>query len=166
MKRQILLFSSVAVIGAVLAGAPASAQEASASQQSEAVYTGNVITVTARKRDETDLDVPIAIRALGSEQLAKQGIQSLQDVAATTPSLTIASAGGNSGGTITISVEGAEIDSFTYTSASVADGVAASLDPGSQTASANDDEANWCPAVDMYGEGGLGTPKGANPTCG
>lgn len=102
MKRQILLFSSVAVIGAVLAGAPASAQEASASQQSEAVYTGNVITVTARKRDETDLDVPIAIRALGSEQLAKQGIQSLQDVAATTPSLTIASAGGNSGGTITL----------------------------------------------------------------
>ncbi len=73
-------------------GAVASPREAS----------GNVIMVTARKRSETDLEVPIAIRALGAEQLDRQGIQSLADVAATTPSLNVSPATGNSGGTITL----------------------------------------------------------------
>ncbi len=44
-------------------------------------------------------------------------------------------------------------------------GAAMSLDAGSTTASANDSAGAWCPAVDPYGSGDLGTPRSANPGC-
>ena len=95
-------------IGVLLAGAglPAIAQAQDASQRSssgESAGLGdNVIVVTARKKAETDLDVPIAIKALGRTQLERFGVQNLSDVAAITPSLNVSSAAGNSGGTITL----------------------------------------------------------------
>ncbi len=44
-------------------------------------------------------------------------------------------------------------------------GASMSLDPGSLNATANDDGANWCEAVDAFGAGDLGTPGTINPSC-
>ena len=46
------------------------------------------VIVTARKRSENILKVPIAVSALTSEDIAKRGIISLQDVADFTPGMT------------------------------------------------------------------------------
>ncbi len=44
-------------------------------------------------------------------------------------------------------------------------GTSTSLDPDAIDALLNDDPLNWCPAVDQYGDGDLGTPGQANPQC-
>ncbi|MEJ2457873.1 MAG: TonB-dependent receptor plug domain-containing protein [Novosphingobium sp.] len=73
------------------------------SSQPGSTYIGaNEILVTARKKGESDLDVPIAIKALGAVQLNRNAIQNLSDVAAITPSLNITQSPANSGGTITL----------------------------------------------------------------
>jgi hypothetical protein len=41
-----------------------------------------------------------------------------------------------------------------------------SLDPGSQTAAANDLGSNWCEGSQPYGDGDLGTPGAPNTPCG
>lgn len=97
-KVSLLAFSSLAVIGSMLVVNPAAAQETDTAEDANA----NVITVTARKRTETDLEVPVAIKAIGAAQLERQGIRSLQDVAAITPSLTVSASTGASGGTIVL----------------------------------------------------------------
>jgi iron complex outermembrane receptor protein len=55
------------------------------------------ITVTARKREEKLLDVPVAITALSAKTIEAEGIASLQDVANFTAGLTVdtTAAGGN-----------------------------------------------------------------------
>lgn len=40
-----------------------------------------------------------------------------------------------------------------------------SLDPGSATASANDDPASWCPGAATFGAGDFGSPGAANAAC-
>jgi iron complex outermembrane receptor protein len=76
-----------------------------ATEQSTA--TLNEIIVTARKREERDLDVPIAMTALGSAQLARYGVQDLEDLAALTPNLNISVNFGALGGGITLRGVGA-----------------------------------------------------------
>ena len=98
MNRALYLsVSGFALIASASIFAPVHAQDTQ-----EAESDANVITVTARKRSETDLEVPIAIKAIGQAQLDRQGISSLQDVAAITPSLTVSAATGASGGTIVL----------------------------------------------------------------
>lgn len=70
--------------------------------EASAEISSNEIIVNARKRSESDLQVPIAIRALGQEQIERYGIQNLSDVASITPSLSISQSPGNTGGTITL----------------------------------------------------------------
>jgi iron complex outermembrane receptor protein len=48
------------------------------------------IVVTARKREESIQNVPIAVTALSAEALANQSVQSVKDIQYQTPSLTIA----------------------------------------------------------------------------
>jgi iron complex outermembrane receptor protein len=83
----LLAGSSVAIL---LAVTPKLAY-AQAQDQSASAGGGDVeeITVTARKREEKLLDVPIAITALSSKNLAEEGIASLQDVAQFTPGVTL-----------------------------------------------------------------------------
>jgi len=72
----------------------------------------------------------------------------------------------NASDEIILECAGVVIDEVSYTSILVAQGVAAQLDPEFYADDANDDLANWCPAVDVYGTvGKLGTPGGANPAC-
>ena len=60
----------------------------------------------------------------------------------------------NSNDGLYIGQEGTVLDMTTYTS--TVDGAATSLDPNTPT---------FCTATDTYGDGDLGTPRAANPTC-
>ena len=71
MNRALYLsVSGFALIASASIFAPVHAQDTQ-----EAESDANVITVTARKRSETDLEVPIAIKAIGQAQLDRQGIK-------------------------------------------------------------------------------------------
>lgn len=85
MKRTAIchiLLSSAAALP-LFAAAPAFAQDA------EAVDDGDEITVTARRREENLLDVPIAVTAYSGEALEAQGAIDITDISDTTPNVTI-----------------------------------------------------------------------------
>ncbi|MBC9033053.1 TonB-dependent receptor [Sphingomonas sp. JC676] len=76
-----------ALAGAALAGiAPAYAQEAPASDP-QVVQDNGEIVVTARFREESLTDVPIAITALKGDTLASRNLNTLQDIAQTVPTV-------------------------------------------------------------------------------
>lgn len=70
----------------------------------------------------------------------------------------------NTSGGIFVAMDDLVIDAVTYSSSH--NGASTSLDPNMEDAAQNDDEGLWCEAVDAYGDGDLGTPGGANPSCG
>lgn len=83
--------ASVALV-ASLAGPQARSQSVDASGA-----TGlQEVVVSARKRAESLLDVPVAVSALTAADIDNRGITSLADVAAFTPSLTASPTGGGS----------------------------------------------------------------------
>ncbi|WFL78139.1 TonB-dependent receptor [Altererythrobacter arenosus] len=57
----------------------------------EGEANGNVIVVTARRREERAIDVPIAVTAISGEQLANQGALDLTDVGNFAPNVTLES---------------------------------------------------------------------------
>jgi iron complex outermembrane receptor protein len=77
---------------------PALAQSA-AGDAAEAT-SANEIVVTATRRSTTLQDVPINISAVGAEQLSRQRIDDVQDLAAFTPGMTVADTGPGSTGNI------------------------------------------------------------------
>ena len=91
MRRhiRIALFGATALAGtaslAQTAPAPAAAAEATA----EAAGAEDVgeITVTARRRNESIVDVPLAITVIGAEQIDRLGLQSTRDIANFVPGL-------------------------------------------------------------------------------
>ena len=93
--RTVLLGS---VAAAALYSAPAAAQEnvvtspavpANQETQAEAAQASDTeIVVTARRRNEVLLDVPIAVTAYSGEQLDRQGAIDLTDIGDTTPNVT------------------------------------------------------------------------------
>jgi iron complex outermembrane receptor protein len=98
-----LTFARAGLLGTVAAAAlvatPAIAQEnddtspaTPANQQTQAVAaeaTSQEIVVTARRRNELLLDVPVAVTAYSGEQLDRQGALDLTDIADTTPNVTL-----------------------------------------------------------------------------
>jgi iron complex outermembrane receptor protein len=71
--------------------APAQAQEAGTADQPAAtgdVSTGEIV-VTARRREERLVDVPIAVTSFSGEQLAKSGALDITDIAQSTPNVTL-----------------------------------------------------------------------------
>ena len=93
------LLGSIAV-AALLSGAPAAAQdgvvepapaadEASNTVPDDTAGTDQEIVVTARRRNEVLLDVPIAVTAYTGEQLERTGALDITDVGDTTPNVTI-----------------------------------------------------------------------------
>ncbi len=111
-STRTLLLASVA---AAFCAAPAFAQENPATspelpvnqqtQDQAAEASSQDIVVTARRRNEVLLDVPIAVTAYSGEQLGRQGAIDITDVGDTTPNVTLeASRGTNS--TLTAFIRG------------------------------------------------------------
>jgi iron complex outermembrane receptor protein len=72
------------LIGLAAVSAPAFAQDDAGNAQAIA---SSEIVVTAQRREERQVDVPISIAAIGSEQLTTSNVQSLADIQKLTPSL-------------------------------------------------------------------------------
>lgn len=80
---------------AILAAAPASAQDAA--QDDPAAQGNDEIVVVAQKRAQNAQDVPIAITALGGDDIANSGISGTEDLKAAVPSLNVTTAVGGFG---------------------------------------------------------------------
>jgi iron complex outermembrane recepter protein len=93
---------SLAVLAA-LAVPAAHAQEAGGDGEKAASLTE--ITVTARKREETLQDVPIAVTAFTAEALDRLDVEDISDLGAFTPNLTIYAARGSTS-TVTAYIRG------------------------------------------------------------
>ncbi|MGM9482431.1 TonB-dependent receptor [Roseateles sp. NT4] len=98
--RSPLHFAVLAALGATIA-LPAAAQTAA----EPAITTLDVVKVTARKREESLQDVPVAVTALTADQLDKLAIKDLGDLQGQVPNLTIYAARG-SNTTITTFIRG------------------------------------------------------------
>ena len=83
---RILASTGMTVALMATASGPAFAQsEDGAPQEAETEASGNEIIVTARFREESIQDVPLAITAFGEEDIERRGLQDLDDVARFTP---------------------------------------------------------------------------------
>jgi iron complex outermembrane receptor protein len=93
-----------ALLGAVLAAPAAVAQDSDAAPGSRA-KTLDAVTVTARKREETLQEVPVAVTAFTAEALDRLGTRDIADLDAQVPNLTIYAARGSSS-TLTAYIRG------------------------------------------------------------
>ena len=89
------LLASIGFVALAMA-APALAQDPPAdpappadAATDDSAGTDQEIVVTARRRNEVLLDVPIAVTAYSGEQLERQGAIDITDVGDTTPNVTI-----------------------------------------------------------------------------
>src|SRR5436305_2536627 len=82
------LFTTPAYAQANPNGTPPAASNAQTQVQA-ATGSDQAITVTARRRSELLLNVPIAVSAYSGEQLDRQGALTITDVAKTTPNVTL-----------------------------------------------------------------------------
>ncbi|MEM7688767.1 MAG: TonB-dependent receptor [Pseudomonadota bacterium] len=88
MNRSLCLTSALVGVVFHLAPAPVYAQanpETDASAEEDGV--GSAIVVTARRREESILDVPFAVDAITAEEIAARGINNVEDIARYTPGL-------------------------------------------------------------------------------
>ncbi len=107
MKRKQLSMAIQGVLAvSLLAAVPANAQDAPPQGGGEQKTTTlQSVTVTARKREETLQDVPIAVTAFTADSLDKLNIEDLADLDAQVPNLTIYAARGSSS-TVTAYIRG------------------------------------------------------------
>jgi len=85
--RSVLL--SLSALSAVLGTAQAQSPEAPAAPATEPSAVLETVTVTAQKREEKLQDVPIAITAMGAQQLESRGIDNVADLSALAPGLQV-----------------------------------------------------------------------------
>ena len=93
MKIRHLVAAAVSMSATLAAGPVAFAQGEGASDSSVALEE---VVVTARKREESLQDVPLAVTALSAEQISDRQVQSIDDLARFTPGLVFAKAFGRS----------------------------------------------------------------------
>jgi len=104
LKRRGAFLVSSGMAAAVLAVAPSPSQAQVVDgdarvEAGDAVDAGNAIVVTARRREESLQETPIAISAFSAETLQERQIQQTQDLERITPSLQFKPAGQLSGNT-------------------------------------------------------------------
>ncbi len=105
MKRKHL---SLAIGTVLLASAPCAFAQDTATdggQPANRATTLDSVTVTARKREETLQDVPVAVTAFTSETLDKMNVRDIGDLDAQVPNLTIYAARGSTS-TVTAYIRG------------------------------------------------------------
>ena len=83
--RKFILLSGTAVLFA--SASPASAQTESQTEDDQ--YSGDVIVVTALKREQSITEVPTGISVLGGQELEERGIETIQDLSFAVPGLTM-----------------------------------------------------------------------------
>ena len=107
MKRKHLSMAIHGVLAmSLLATVPAMAQDASApAADGPKTTTLESIKVTARKREETLQEVPVAVTAFSADSLDKLNVKDLADLDAQVPNLTIYAARGSSS-TVTAYIRG------------------------------------------------------------
>ena len=86
---------SASILAALLCAPGAHAQSDAAAQQEPASTTLGTVTVTARKRDERQLDVPIAVTAVTGEDIRARGLLNVTDVLNITPGTASIDSGGS-----------------------------------------------------------------------
>lgn len=91
LARRFLAGSALAVLASPLLAMPALAQDEAPSSAPAAASTD--ILVTAQRRSESIQDVPIAITAIGGEQLKDQNVRGVEDFFAMTPNVAFQSNG-------------------------------------------------------------------------
>ena len=111
MRKQL---AATLLAGTLLAGTPgiAIAQDTAADEASN----GDII-VTARRREESLQNVPIAIAAIGGEDLVKRSITNENDLQSAVPGLVIRQNGGMH--SFNYSIRGQSVDTFTNSPPSV-----------------------------------------------
>src|SRR5205809_5477832 len=84
------------ILSTALAGSAFAFAQAAHAQDSsrESASPSDEIIVTAQRREERLIDVPIAITALNSDRLDKAGVANLQDLERVTPGLALPLYGG------------------------------------------------------------------------
>jgi iron complex outermembrane receptor protein len=106
MKRKQLSLTIHGVLAlSLMATMPALAQEKQPKSDGAKTTTLESIKVTARKREETLQEVPVAVTAFTADSLDKLNIRDLGDLAAQVPNLTLYAARGSSS-TITAYIRG------------------------------------------------------------
>ena len=112
-KSVMIMLNAGVAIGALLAGS-ASAQTQTAASTADAAQVGPAtdeagidgdIVVTARRREERLLDVPIAITAFTGAQLEASGALDITDLANVTPNVTLETSRGTNS-TLTAFIRG------------------------------------------------------------
>ena len=81
------------------------------------------IVVTARKREESILNIPVAVTAISSEQLDNFQLRTLEQISASTPELTVVRGSNGSGATLSLRGIGSS-----YTSIGIEQSVAVNVD--------------------------------------
>lgn len=102
IKRNLLLGSTSSIWIASLGFLSVTLTSTASAQEYDETAESSDIIVSARKKDERSIDVPISITAIGSEELARRSIKDLRDLAASTPNLNIAPNSGPFGGTVAL----------------------------------------------------------------
>lgn len=103
VTKRSLLIASVALLG-ISASQAAQAQEASPASsgaQTDSEQSGEII-VTARKRGETLMSVPVVVSALTSEDVKRYNATDLGSIGELTPTVIVANYGANGGSSIAI----------------------------------------------------------------
>ena len=99
---KFLTVSHTALALSLLAAPAAYAQDTGSSSAGASSYNDGIV-VTARKREERLIEVPVVMTAVGGEALDRQGITNLDGISRIVPQLMIANQGGSvQGGNIAI----------------------------------------------------------------
>lgn len=87
--NRFLISTCIAAVGLAMSAAPALAQDtiAAAKSESQADKDGNEIIVTAQRRSENAMKVPVSLTVIGAETLQERGITDLSAVSRLAPSL-------------------------------------------------------------------------------
>lgn len=97
LKLSVCVFALAAI-----SSAPSYAQSSTSTDQVENESDDNIIVVTAQGRDQSLSDVPIAISAIGGEELAKSGASDIRELNQIAPSLLVSSTGNEANGSARI----------------------------------------------------------------
>lgn len=103
-SRVELMLVAAACLGSAAAFAAGADESTTDSAQQSAPSAGGLeeITVTARRREESALTVPVSISALSASDLASHGIQEIQDLNTVVPGFRFGSNGGKDDNDVTL----------------------------------------------------------------